>query len=69
MNTITIEQVQATENYSKLTPIQKMFVVKRQNRELLTNGLTAFNTTGVVCGSIQGYNIGILNDLIAKSKE
>ena len=66
-NTITIEQIQATETFKKLNDIQKGFVVKRANREILTNALIIHKNSGQIAGTIHGYNIGVLNDLITKS--
>jgi len=62
--TITVEQIQATKTYESLNKTQKTFCVKRDNRKLLTNALIIRTTSGIVPGTIFGYNVGILNDLV-----
>lgn len=68
-NAVTVTQIEETKTYKLLNPIQKTFALKRQNRELLTNGLIVFKNSSIVPGTIQGYNVGILNDLITNTKQ
>lgn len=63
-NTITIEQIEATITFSLLSATQRKFAVKRENRKLLTNALIIVSNGQPSPGTITGYNIGILNDLV-----
>ena len=65
-NVITIEQIQSTNAYKKLNDIRKTFIVKRANRELVTNALIVYKGTGVIPGTIQGYNVELVEELSKK---
>lgn len=61
---ISSEKIQATPTFEGLSHLQKSFAVKRHNRDLLTNALNIVSNGGEVPSTIQGYNVGLLNDLI-----
>lgn len=62
--TITVEQIQGTKTFESLNSTQQSFSLKRANRMIITNGLVVHRNTDVIPANIQGYNVGILNDLI-----
>jgi hypothetical protein len=62
--TISISQIQDTKSFEALNDIQKIFSVKRSNREILTNGLIVHRNTKVIPSNIVGYNLLLLHDLI-----
>ena len=62
--TITVEKIQSTKTFEGLNAIQKEFVLKRENRKLITNALVVCRNTGVVPGNVHGYNLLVVNEII-----
>lgn len=63
---ISIEEIQNTKTFKGLNDIRKQFIVKRANREVITNALIVYKGTGVIPGNIQGYNIELVEELCKK---
>jgi hypothetical protein len=68
ISTISTEEIESTQAYKLLNSIQQSFVIKRKNRELLTNAFNIVHNGGKIPSTIKGYNVEILNDLIATSR-
>lgn len=62
--TMSIKEIEATKCWKGLNQIQQSFAVKRKNREVLTNALIVFNSTGFVPANVVGYNLGIVQEMI-----
>lgn len=67
METITIQSIENTKAFQELNKIQQGFVVKRKNREILTNALIVYKNTNLIPGNISGYNLAVVKELIADS--
>ena len=78
-NMISSEEVQETEvykNLGKIDPnhphlnnkINQTLLLKRQSRELITNGVNVWKNTGVIPSNVTGHQLKIVNELIEKFK-
>lgn len=78
-NMISAEEIQETEvykNLGKIDPnhphlnnkITQTLLLKRQSRELITNGLNVWKNTGVIPSNVTGHQLKIVNELIKKLK-
>jgi len=78
-NMISSEEIQETEvykNLGKIDPnhphlnnkITQTLLLKRQSRELITNGVNVWKNTGVIPSNVTGHQLKIVNELIEKLK-
>jgi hypothetical protein len=61
---ISIKEIENTKVFKKLNNIQQMFVVKRKNREVITNALIVYKSTGIIPGTVAGYNLAIVQEML-----
>lgn len=61
---VSIQEIEKTNVFKNLNNIQQMFVVKRKNREILTNALIVYKSTGVIPGTVHGYNLAIVHEML-----
>jgi transcriptional regulator with XRE-family HTH domain len=72
-----IESTNTFINLSKVDPktpflnnkVHQQLLVKRQSREMITNGLNVFRNTGKIPDNISGYQLKILKDIIEIQNE
>lgn len=62
--TISVEKIKATKTYCSLNKIQQEFIIKRENRKLITNALIVHRNTSIIPANVFGYNLMVLEDLI-----
>ena len=78
-NMISSEEIQETEVYKKLgeidpnhphlnNKINQTLLLKRQSRELITNGVNVWKNTGVIPSNVTGHQLKVVNELIEKLK-
>lgn len=67
MKTISINEIEQTNAWKNLNPIQRQFAVKRQNRLLIQNALIVHKNSGVIPGNVFGYNLSITKEIIGES--
>lgn len=78
-NMISTEEIQETEvykNLGKIDPnhphlnnkITQTLLLKRQSRELITNGVNVWKNTGVIPSNVTGHQLKIVNELIKRLK-
>jgi len=66
--TLSIREIENTNAWKGLNSIQQSFAVKRKNRELLTNALIVHKSIGAIPGTIHGYNLKIVEEMILGEK-
>ena len=67
MNIISISQIESTETYKKLSPLQKQFSTKRASREIINHALTVLKNTGYLDGTIGKNYCEIVKELAKKN--
>lgn len=70
--TISPEAIQKTKTYKKLSPMRQIFIVKKSNREIISNGVAicrniGFDEWSKSCG-LNSWNVEIVKDLFEKEK-
>jgi len=65
---ISADRIQTTETYQNLInkneTIIASFLLKRNVRELISNGINVYNYTGTIPGHVTGNNLRVVKDLI-----
>jgi hypothetical protein len=61
---ITVEQIQETETYKNANEIQKQFLLKRANRNIVQNAISVFNATKCITLGIGTTNIKLVKEIL-----
>lgn len=61
---ITVEQIQETETYKNANQIQKQFLLKRANRNVVQNAISVFNATKSITLGIGQTNIKLVKEIL-----
>lgn len=69
INSISSNDIEQTETFSKLATFQKSLVIKRNNREVLKQALIHHRVTGDILTNIGCNNVKILTEIIKKNEQ
>jgi hypothetical protein len=61
---ITVEQIQETETYKNANEIQKQFLLKRANRNVVQNAISVFKSTNCITLGIGTTNIKLVKEIL-----
>lgn len=70
--TISPEAIQKTKTFKKLPPMRQTFIVKKSNREIISNGVAICRNIGFdewsrSCG-LNSWNVEIVRELFENEK-